>query len=491
MRKLSKEEVEIEKNKKMKYLNEEIISKGYNPEDFSNFIIRTKGMPPDLILFKDYVKIVDNFKSEQLKKTYSSVNSKKEKEQSLFEVFYSPEEYTVKFEPQKPSPLSLIETKVEIKVSNPTKIEGGFFSSSYYTYEVQCQELKTSVIRVYTDFEWLKTKLCEWFPYTIVPPIPKSSIIFGESDINSANLRIRYLNKFFELLTQNKLFLHSRILYSFISLSVDDFNKYRDKLNAVPFTVNDELTNYPSIDESATFSLNRDLALRSNGLYSSLSPSFELYSKLNYALTSLGDSFKNIGTKMTEISDILAKLEVQAKLTQQDENVQKVFKSLSSTFDSWGKGYTKQSEMIGKEFTEFFEYMNLELNMLSTINNDFNNARNEYEIEGQKLKDKKDYLFSSRNYSKWELDPELKVDVVILEKDKVKALDAIYYKETKVVKNMKRKLVFIMNRMTKCYDELSQSQGKRAKDFIEHLAANKADILSDAFSLIKLFSIQI
>ena len=67
MRKLSKEEVEIEKNKKMKYLNEEIISKGYNPEDFSNFIIRTKGMPPDLILFKDYVKIVDNFKSEQLK----------------------------------------------------------------------------------------------------------------------------------------------------------------------------------------------------------------------------------------------------------------------------------------------------------------------------------------------------------------------------------------------------------------------------------------
>ena len=45
--------------------------------------------------------------------------------------------------------------------------------------------------------------------------------------------------------------------------------------------------------------------------------------------------------------------------------------------------------------------------------------------------------------------------------------------------------------MTKCYDELSQSQGKRAKDFIEHLAANKADILSDAFSLIKLFSIQI
>ena len=90
MRKLSKEEVEIEKNKKMKYLNEEIISKGYNPEDFSNFIIRTKGMPPDLILLKDYVKIVDNFKSEQLKKTYSSVNSKKEKEQSLFEVVYSP-----------------------------------------------------------------------------------------------------------------------------------------------------------------------------------------------------------------------------------------------------------------------------------------------------------------------------------------------------------------------------------------------------------------
>ena len=491
MRKLSKEEVEIQKNKKMKYLNEEIISKGYNPEDFSNFIIRTKGMPPDLILFDDYVKIVENFKSDQLKKTYSSVNSKKEKEQTLFEVFYSPEEYTVNFEPQKPSPLAQIESDVEIKVSNPTKIEGGFFSSSYYTYEVQCEALKSSVIRVYTDFEWLKNKLCEWYPYTTVPPIPKSSIIFGESDINSANLRIRYLNKFFDILSMNKLFLHSRILYNFLSLSVDDFNKYREQINAVTFTINPDLSNYPSIEESEKFSLNRDIAIRSNGLYPSLSTTFELYTRLNSALTSLGDSFNSIGAKMNEISDILSKLEAQAKITHQDENVQKVFQSLSNTFDSWGKGYTKQSEMIGKDFTEFFDYMNLELNMLSTINNDFNAVRNEYEIEGQKLKDKKDYLFNSRNYAKWDLDPELKVDVIILEKDKSKALDAICYKETKVNKELKRKLVFIMNRLIKCYEDLSKFQGKRAKDFIEHLAVNKSDILSDAFSLIKLFSIQI
>ena len=68
MLKLSKEEFEAEKAKKQKYLNDEIISKGYNPEDLSNFIIRMKGQPPDYMLFEDYVDIIEDFKNEKLTK---------------------------------------------------------------------------------------------------------------------------------------------------------------------------------------------------------------------------------------------------------------------------------------------------------------------------------------------------------------------------------------------------------------------------------------
>ena len=51
MLKLSKEEFEAEKAKKQKYLNDEIISKGYNPEDLSNFIIRMNNLIKKLKLY--------------------------------------------------------------------------------------------------------------------------------------------------------------------------------------------------------------------------------------------------------------------------------------------------------------------------------------------------------------------------------------------------------------------------------------------------------
>ena len=65
------------------------------------------------------------------------------------------------------------------------------------------------------------------------------------------------------------------------------------------------------------------------------------------------------------------------------------------------------------------------------------------------------------------------------------------YKETTEINQLKEKLTLIMNMIIQQYKKLCKYQSERAKVFITGLAGNKSTILSDAFSLIKLFSIQL
>lgn len=56
-----------EEELKQNLINEQVIEKGYNPEDLSNYISRTKSVQIDKITFEELQKIIDNFKNERLK----------------------------------------------------------------------------------------------------------------------------------------------------------------------------------------------------------------------------------------------------------------------------------------------------------------------------------------------------------------------------------------------------------------------------------------
>ena len=490
MLKLSKEEFEAEKAKKQKYLNDEIISKGYNPEDLSNFIIRMKGQPPDYMLFEDYVDIIEDFKNEKLTQTYSSVSEPKKKEVSLYDLFYSPQTYKVQTKPQEPSPLSQ-NKNVSISIGNPVKVEGGFFSSSYYTYEIKCEIIKSCVRRSYNDFDWLKNKLIEVYPYTLIPPLPKTTLLFKENDINSVNMRIRYLNKFFDVITRKKILRESPLVYNFITLNDEAFPKYKDKISKDKFVLKNDLSNYPSSKEEIEFSLSKEIAVTSNSLYTALCPSLSLYTKLNNSFTSLVTQFKSLSTTMNDISTILSQLEVRSKATKQSETVQKMFSTLSNVFESWSKGYDNQSTMFNNDIREFFDYMNSEMSMLESFNSEFVSVRSTYEASCMKLREKKENLYMKKEYAKWDINPNIKEDFKNIEKDKEKCFNLMCYKETTEINQLKEKLTLIMNMIIQQYKKLCKYQSERAKVFITGLAGNKSTILSDAFSLIKLFSIQL
>ena len=70
--------------KKMEFINDNIIEKGYNPEDVANFAMQTLGVPFDSLSLDKLKEIVEQFKDKGLTDTYKTIKKteKKEKEKA-------------------------------------------------------------------------------------------------------------------------------------------------------------------------------------------------------------------------------------------------------------------------------------------------------------------------------------------------------------------------------------------------------------------------
>ena len=84
--KIENKESQKEKNEdlekqKMIYINENIIEKGYNPEELSNFIIKNIGIPMEALPFDKLKEMIEEFKNIGLTETYKTIKLNEKKMQ--------------------------------------------------------------------------------------------------------------------------------------------------------------------------------------------------------------------------------------------------------------------------------------------------------------------------------------------------------------------------------------------------------------------------
>jgi hypothetical protein len=491
MRNLPQTEKDEQINLKRQYINEQIIAKGYNPEELYNYIYNKRGLPFDNLLLADFQKVVEQFKNEQLSQRYITmqVSKEKDKPKSAIEIYYGADSYEIKCAKQEKTPLSAFKSII-ITVSSPEKKEGGFFSSTQYSYLIECPEIAVKTRRTDQDIDWLKNKLTEYHPYEIVPPLLKYQLLYNSEQ--NLQINIRYINKFFGALTQKKIFRNSPILFNFLALSPEEFNKYKNNLNQKPYTIDTSLANYISTKDTIKFEINPTLALKGKNLINkTISPIITLHSEIQSAFDSLVSDFNSMNKHFKEISNLFSLMTKALKSTSQDETLPTVYESLARLCEDWSTSYLKQSKLFSEDMKEFFNFMHLEFSEFHRFGTEFENMKRHYETTKQKLQTKKEYLYNSKKYDKWELSPELGVDPKLLEKNKDAAMDAICYKESLEVNLIKRKFGLLIHMMDHQYKKVIIHQGKRAKSFFEYLAVNKNDLLGDAFNLLKLLSLKI
>ena len=117
---------------------------------------------------------------------------------------------------------------IRVEISLGEKVAGTFFTKAYMTYIITTSPLNLKVRRRYSDFEWLRQILSNFYSSSLIPPIPKKSKIgvdrFEESFLLK---RMRTLEKFLSFLLEDPVIKVSQILYDF--LSIEEEEKFNDK----------------------------------------------------------------------------------------------------------------------------------------------------------------------------------------------------------------------------------------------------------------------
>lgn len=213
--------MEDEQMKKSQYINENIISKGYNPEELSNFIMKEICMSINDIKFEKLKEMVEKFKNKGLADLYQTVKlQNEEKPENLEEQLYYPEVFDIITKTPKENKLLDLEKekkRINIKISEPKKENknDGLFSKSKYLYKIECDEIKTCVRRSYSDFEWLRNEFVIFYPLRIIPPLIKENNLILEGIIDKIdnkdeieNKKIKHLNKFIDTLLKKNYSEH-------------------------------------------------------------------------------------------------------------------------------------------------------------------------------------------------------------------------------------------------------------------------------------------
>ena len=495
--------MEDEKALKEKYINENIIDKGYNPEDLSNFVIKKLGIPLENIKFEQLKEMVEQFKDEALQDTYANAKKKEigsKKEESPFDLLYSNQSYDVKTKTnQKNKLLELEEQKKEIKViiSEPKKEKSsGFFSKSLYSFKVSTPAIEKEVRRTYSDFEWFRNELLVRYPLRLVAPVVKESLftqleIVEKTDSEEVveEKKVKYLNFFMNKLLQRKIFRTSPITYEFLELDQDALKKYKETLAKNKYELRIQLDNFKSNKGKIHCEFRKEyikIADNFNKKYTNLS---EIYQKLEKSLNNIVADFKLLEGHMKEIAIEFVQLGTELLENEHAQKLKSMLSDLSKIFTQWSVSYGNQYNFFKEDFRNVFKYMDYETQEMCHIYKNYITFKDEYEDFTYRINKRKEELFERKDYSKWSLAPGTESQLSMFKNNRKIAMEKMLYRETILLAEEKKRVACTIHYLFRQFDKMLIYQTVDLEKYLKNLKENNKLVVADGHNLLKLFSL--
>ena len=488
-------QIKDENPEKQKYINDNIIAKGYNLEDLSRSITVRTGLTINEISLDTLKKEVEFYKTQQLKESYrvaKEMKAGKTKKDDIITELYAPEKFSIKTAKNPESDLTKLESENKrinpVIISSKSEIVSGLISKkNIYRFTISTPELNQNVSRTLEDFEFFHNILVERYPFKYIPPIlPRN-----KEKTYSHELYKRYLNRFLEHVAQRKILRTSPITLEFLELSRNEFEIYRKTLEAKKFVCKYNMANYMTVKGFLQFDFSPEQISVPDQYYKKLEATSSIYKNLNNVMGKIVKDLNNLGRHMRQASEAFSALKNYSSDSRQDTTLITCYEKLKGIFNTWSQSYDKQKFFFNNNFREFFDYMNLEIKNLAFINKQFNNIKNDYEMYGLELIQKKEKLFSGTKYSSWELSEDDMKNIEYLKKNKESAFKAMLPGMTNLVMAQKVQMASSCHILKKEYERFMKKQGENLKNYLASLKDKNQEIISDAYALCSLFNIEV
>ena len=316
------EQVKDENPEKQKYINDNIIAKGYNLEDLSRSITVRTGLTINEISLDTLKKEVEFYKTQQLKESYKvakEMKAGKSKKDDIITELYSPEQFSIKTQKNPESDLTKLES--ENKKINPviirsmSEIVSGLLSKkTVYRFTISTPEINQNVSRTLEDFEFFHNVLVERYPFKYIPPIfPRN-----KEKTYSHELYKRYLNRFLEHVAQRKILRTSPITLEFLELSRNEFEMYRKTLEAKKFVCKYNMSNYMTVKGFLQFDFSPEQTSVPDQYYKKIEATSSIYKNLNTIMGKIVKDLNNLGRHMRQASEAFSALKNYSSDSRQD-----------------------------------------------------------------------------------------------------------------------------------------------------------------------------
>jgi len=472
---------------KEKYIQENIISKGFKLDDLSCSITAHAGLTINEINLDTLKKEVESFKNEQAKEAAKATKLKNLEEINL----YSSEHYILTTHKQLENKLTKLND--ENKKINPLIVgsheekTGGLLSKKItYYFNIKCPELNTEVARTLEDFEFFQKTLVERYRFKFIPPIfPKN-----KDKVYSHELYKRYLNRFLNYISERKILRTSPITLEFLELDSNSFYNYKKQITNQKYVCKYNMENYTTMKGKLDVEYTKEKTNESDKIYKKLEATSSIYKNLDTALGKIVNDFNKLEKHMKQASDAFSALSNYAKESGQSPSLVTGYEKLKDIFSQWSSSYNKQKFFMEQNFREFFDYINLQIKALEEIHKQHNNIKNDFEKYGVELFAKKEKLFASKKYNLWELSEEDNKNIEELKLNKEKAFKAMIPGMSNLVKVLKIQMACSCDIVKKEYEIFIKRQGENVKNYLLSLKDKNQEIIADAYTLCTLFNIE-
>ena len=529
------EEDDIETKEKQEYLRINILEKGYNADDFMEYLEilgGEKGLEIRNWSKNDLVKAVHDFikshPKDEGKINFENINYNNNENNNIIEVNdnninnvnnnndnennkiiinenYINEQSEInnqennnnnKFEYYvncKISETTEISTKneVEITISDPQKTEGGLFSKSYITYLIKTKPFNFEVRRRFRDFNWLRGVLTSQYPNCIIPPLAKSSF-FVNIDDYTISKRVEVLQKFMTELVTHPLLRNSQILYDFLSIKdKKEFSNKKEVYNAL--SIPNKIEEMKTLSGEINVEINNKKSAFIETIKKNCENNEELMKKLSKEYKLLNTQIFDVSLKMKDIANIWDELYKKGNQNLEGEKILGIYDVMGKLMEDWAKMEEIQINLINKKVREYFRYIRNEYKCIKDYYNIYENSKNQYIKAHIKLIDIKEDYFENEDVEKWGLSQEDLNNKMLFLRNKELAFSKMLPEETKKVNDYKNLYGGYLNSLIDEYQKIQNFNKIRHKEnillFIKEMIENLADFHVSLTNLISYIDI--
>ena len=497
--------MEDELEKKQTFLRANILEKGYDAEEFMNFLQTKKGeFGLDLnnwniselkIAVQEFISSLekDNLllnpqninKEEEVDKNLNNDNNnnlENNENNNKEEIDQEENQNTNKsvediIECQKVTPNEfLLSNDVDIKLSFPQKIEGGLFTKSYVTYLMQTTPLDFKLRKRYSDFEWLRNILSLIYINCIIPPLCKKNYTDRFSEVLIAK-RTRSIEKFMKGILIHPLIRNDEIFYNFISTESEaEFEKKKKIYNKIQSP--SSLINVKSLSGEINVSVSNEKEIYFQNIKNNADFNINTLQKITKGYKALMNQMDQISDKMKEISQYWKEIYNANLQYYEKPNTVESYNILSKIMQDWSETNKRQKILINEYIREYFRYIKNEFVSLKDLAQKVDNNKSIYNKAFDKLNSSKENLFK-QDISSWGLSSYDMDDKIKLVNNKELAFSKMLPRDTKRVDVLRKNYGFYLNSIISEYERIKDLNNKRHKTWITTFIKNLIEAFTD------------